>query len=656
MRASKIAGILLVAYLITLPGALHQHAWLLSAGVSLAAILGVMLLLGFRWAWWILYITSMVVIIWNIVLLCVQPDPALFPVIIFWFVLLLLVLADPLPRFSEWGIKVCRSVATYAPIYLLLLLGAVIFSFPFVWMACTSVKVDRELFPEKFTLLPMAPSPQVKSPFIDQKYPEYRNLPAERRVASILAALTGVVRDQHIVLPADISRTQAEEMITRALYKRLSLRLAPEVWEGSTEKIAAAGKELLTPELAAEFFSNVYRRLELGLLTARSTELAVERLGGNTPYSQRMDNLTPKVATLTDTKAENDPVAVVSYNFANGNTVRLSKTFTLGFKATDLQQLQLVMRPDDTWHTLWLTVERNGKKFVAERPAVLANFTSTTVTWQEYGPDDKALKEKTWIVLKPVEGAVSTVTDPNQLKLTFELRRSSLREALWNKITRNYITTLDQIPFWRYVRNSLFVVITSILLATFISSLVGYAFARLNWPGRDFCFLLMLATMMIPGQVTMIPHFLIWKSVGAYDTLTPLWLGSAFGSAFFIFLIRQTLKGIPHDLEDAARIDGCGFWRIYWNIMLPLIRPSLAAIAIFTFMGSWNDFMGPLIYIFDQRLYTLAFGLFAFSIQIGGNFALTMAGSLLMTLPVIIIFFFAQKYFIQGVTLTGMKG
>jgi multiple sugar transport system permease protein len=116
------------------------------------------------------------------------------------------------------------------------------------------------------------------------------------------------------------------------------------------------------------------------------------------------------------------------------------------------------------------------------------------------------------------------------------------------------------------------------------------------------------------------------------------------------------MKSIPRDLEDAARIDGCGFLRIYWHIILPLVRPSLAAIAIFTFIGSWNNFMGPLIYVADQRLYPLAFGLYAYAVQTGSNPPLTMAASLLMTLPVIVIFFFAQRYFIQGVTLTGMKG
>ena len=263
---------------------------------------------------------------------------------------------------------------------------------------------------------------------------------------------------------------------------------------------------------------------------------------------------------------------------------------------------------------------------------------------------------KTWLLLDRVKGAVSSVTGSHALKLSLEFRRSSPRDAWMQKLLLNYRRVNDEVPFQRYVRVSLFLVLANIVLTLLASSLVAYAFARLSWPGRDFAFLLMLATMMIPGQVTMIPNFLIWKHLGAYDTLTPLWLGAAFGNAFFIFLMRQTLQGIPRDLEDAAHLDGCGFLCIYWRIMLPLIRPSLAAIAIFTFMASWNDFMGPLLYISDQRLYPLAFGVYAFSVQVGNDPALTMAASLLMTLPVIIIFFCAQKYFIQGVTISGMKG
>ena len=146
------------------------------------------------------------------------------------------------------------------------------------------------------------------------------------------------------------------------------------------------------------------------------------------------------------------------------------------------------------------------------------------------------------------------------------------------------------------------------------------------------------------------------KHLGWYDTLKPLWVISFFGNAFNIFLLRQFMKGIPRDLEDAAKIDGCNFMHIYWYVIMPLIKPTLACIAIFTFMAVWNDFMGPLIYLSDQRLYPLSLGLYAFLVQKQGDYGMLMASSLLMTLPVIIIFFFAQKYFIQGIALTGTKG
>ncbi|NKB66577.1 MAG: ABC transporter permease subunit [Candidatus Latescibacteria bacterium] len=187
-------------------------------------------------------------------------------------------------------------------------------------------------------------------------------------------------------------------------------------------------------------------------------------------------------------------------------------------------------------------------------------------------------------------------------------------------------------------------------------SLVAYAFARLQWPGRDLLFGLLLATMMLPPQVTMIPVFMLFRLLGWYNSLKALWAPSFLGSAFFIFMLRQFMKAIPTDLEDAAKIDGCNLFGIYWRIILPLMKPALAAVCIFTFMGTWNDFMGPLIYLNDQRLYPLALGLFDFRSQYNSEFGMLMAASTLMTLPVIAIFFLAQKYFIQGVTLTGMKG
>jgi len=229
--------------------------------------------------------------------------------------------------------------------------------------------------------------------------------------------------------------------------------------------------------------------------------------------------------------------------------------------------------------------------------------------------------------------------------------------AIWRKYTYSYRSAFIATEYrWRYVFNSLYLAVLTIAGQGLSCSLVAFAFARLNWPGRELFFGLLLATMMLPGQVTMIPVFMIFRYLGWYNTLKALWVPSFFGSAFFIFMLRQFMKGIPNDLEDAAKIDGCSLFGIYWRIVLPLVKPALAAVCIFTFMNTWNDFMGPLIYVNDQRLYPLALGLFDFRSEHGSEFGMLMAASTLMTLPVIAIFFMAQRYFIQGVTLTGMKG
>ncbi|HEX8680195.1 MAG TPA: carbohydrate ABC transporter permease, partial [Chthoniobacterales bacterium] len=341
--------------------------------------------------------------------------------------------------------------------------------------------------------------------------------------------------------------------------------------------------------------------------------------------------------------------------------VSLSQTFTTTFPAAELHRLQLYARNDDSWHALRITAEKNGIVYRAERAVDLADRDWAIHTWQFRSPEDRPNKIKTWTWLQEVDRGAQYLASPNEIKVTIELQRRSTAGAWLAKMLRNYRLTLDYIPFWRYVATSVFLLIINVIATVFSCSLVAYAFARLQWPGREVCFALLLATMMVPVQVVMIPQFLIMQKLGWYNTLKPLWIASLFAPAFYVFLLRQFLKGVPRDLEDAARLDGCGFLRIYWHIMLPLIRPALAAIAIFTFLATWNEFMGPLIYLADQRLYPLSFGLYAFQVQAlqpgtTAGIGMLMAGALLMTLPVIAIFFFAQRYFLQGVTLTGIKG
>lgn len=224
----------------------------------------------------------------------------------------------------------------------------------------------------------------------------------------------------------------------------------------------------------------------------------------------------------------------------------------------------------------------------------------------------------------------------------------------------NFAEVTSLLPFWRYTANT--VLITgSVLAGTLLSSsLVAFGFARLRFRGRNALFSLCLATMMLPGQVTMIPLYLLFSRLGWVDTYLPLIVPSFFGSPFAIFLLRQFFLTIPREYDEAALLDGASRLRIYWSIILPLSRPALATIALITFVGTWNDFFGPLIYLNSPELATLTLGLSMLKSQVIGTgstpWHLLMAGAVLVLLPNIVVFFLAQKHFIKGIATGGIRG
>jgi multiple sugar transport system permease protein len=220
----------------------------------------------------------------------------------------------------------------------------------------------------------------------------------------------------------------------------------------------------------------------------------------------------------------------------------------------------------------------------------------------------------------------------------------------------NYTDALKSFPFVHYLQNTLVICVIAVVGTVLSCSLVAYGLACVKWKGREVLFWIMLSTMMLPGQVTMIPLFLTYKKLGWINTILPLTVPTFLGNAFFIFLLRQFYRSVPIDLMEAARLDGCNDLGIWARIMLPLSRPALAVVALFTFMGTWNDFLGPLIYLTDDRKYTLSIGLAMFQGQYNTDWGQMMAMSLLMTIPIIVLFFFTQKQFIQGVKLSGIKG
>ena len=220
----------------------------------------------------------------------------------------------------------------------------------------------------------------------------------------------------------------------------------------------------------------------------------------------------------------------------------------------------------------------------------------------------------------------------------------------------NYPEALTYIPYFRYVANTLFIVVFNVLGSVLSGSFIAYGFARINWPGREFFFMVLVATMMLPYSVTMIPQFVIFRTLGWINSYYPLIVPSFTGTAFFVFLLRQFYLGITMELSDAARIDGCSEFGIYGRIILPLSKPVLATVGLFSFLWNWNDFLGPLIYLNDNEKYTIALGLYGFLSHRRTEWALLMAAATVTILPVIIVFFFAQRTFIQGITLSGIKG
>lgn len=250
-----------------------------------------------------------------------------------------------------------------------------------------------------------------------------------------------------------------------------------------------------------------------------------------------------------------------------------------------------------------------------------------------------------WLVITSLKPLHQVFTDPP---------RWIPDPVMW----QNYVEALTSpaFPFLRLLRNTLFYSVLSTIGVVISCSIVAYAFARMEFWGRDLLFSITLSTMMLPGIVTLIPTYVLFRTFGWVGTYAPLIVPYFFGSAFNIFLLRQFLMTIPWELTDAARVDGANEFVILWKILLPLIRPALMVVAVFHFMWTWNDFMGPLIYLDDAAEYPLVLGLYAFQTRFGVKWNLMMAASLSVTFPLIALFFAAQRQFIEGITLTGLKG
>lgn len=312
--------------------------------------------------------------------------------------------------------------------------------------------------------------------------------------------------------------------------------------------------------------------------------------------------LTPKMKVLTDENNTYDPKSGL-LTLQSGNRIPAEIVRTI--------------EPSETEDTLWLVRQ-----------------------WRPEDTDTKKVGAASGDV-----GRAWDVLPESELRLKVRL------------IPENYPAALHRVNFFRSLMNTLFICMMRVIGTVIASCIVAYGFAFLQFKGRDILFAITLATIMIPFPVTMVPVYLLFRDLGWIGTFKPLWVSAWFGTAFFIFLLRQFFLGLPKDLMDAARIDGCSEMEILWHMVVPLARPAIAMVALFTFIASWKDFMGPLIYLNHESQFTLSLALQSFASEHGGTpWHLLMAASTVFSLPLIILFFFAMKTFIQGISMSGMKG
>ena len=571
------------------------------------------------------------------------------PALLIWAAGILAVLSWATTIGAPW--PVARRITLHGA----LVSGAVLFLVPFVWLIGTTVKYNSNIFIFPPHWLPSLPRMVDRSPYVvavprpvmppGVSAARWRKLdPKLRDILWTKARPYLPPRALHLV-----NRTAARRSVGRLLLRHLIAATPRATWRSDAQALGAA-RRFNSKNATKEAWTRVLREVVIRHLTVKDID--------QKDYQIPLDTIHWHVRGPAQLLRVHGPKNIaVAYHFRHHDHFSIIADFPRPPQVKKLLGVGVSLREDRSWHHLHVILEENSQCYVNEDPFYLSakDVRGLSLKIHHLSPSNQR-SLGIWPLVRRL-GAGSNYNRPGWVRLELKVVRTSPLAAAFHKFTRSYIDTWFADPHWLdYLNNTIFLAIMNVVLTIIGCSMVAYAFARLHWPGRDACFAILLGTMMLPGAVTMIPVFMIFKELGWYNTLLPLWVPAIFGGGFNVFMLRQFMKGIPHELEEAAFMDGCGWFGIYWRIVLPLMKPALVAIAIFTFMGSWNDFMGPLIYLNSDKLYTLPMGLFMFQNKYGSQFGMLMAASTMMILPIVIIFFVSQRYFMEGITLTGVKG
>ena len=561
--------------------------------------------------------------------------------------------------------KIFRGVG-----YLLLVGAAFCTMIPMLWLLTSSFKTANEIFAVPIQWFPNLPPRVASSPYIvEDAYPKIEKPMAvdEAGWKALQPQLTQIIwaeAQAHIAANGKFSNyVSSEELqmeIIEGLWQQLVAGLPDEVWNGTTDSVTAAVRDAIIPEAVDTIWGSVYREVAVG--TLRIEDLDFNR----TPIE--VVNWEAETGTRIRTSDDLQTAASLSYNFQDSDTTRMTAAISSPIPIERIRRITLPVRGDASYHRLSLTVfvpqsgmnagsTNNGITYQPTRSFVLGSALWTDSVWRVHGIPGEL--ESSQITMQRVETNLAAqsaveVGAGSQLFLQLSIHQPAYLSIVWDKFTSNYRNLWKKVPYNRYFVNSVFIATASTLLTLFFCSLGGYAFAKYKFRGQKILFGILLASMMVPFQVLLVPLFGLMYDIGWLNSYKAIVIPFSVG-AFGVFLMRQFIVTIPSELLDAARIDGCSEFGIYYRIVLPIIKPALGALTIYSFLGSWNGYLWPLIILRDEAKYTLPIGLANLVGIYRQDYGILMAGTLLSLMPIVILFLAMQREFVQGITLGGVK-
>ena len=554
--------------------------------------------------------------------------------------------------------------------YLLLVGAAFCTMIPMLWLLTSSFKTANEIFAVPIQWFPNLPPRVASSPYIvEDAYPKIEKPMAvdEAGWKALQPQLTQIIwaeAQSHIAANGKFSNyVPSEELqteIIEGLWQQLVAGLPDEVWNGTTDSVTAAVRDTIIPEAVDTIWGSVYREIAVGTLQIEDLEF------NRTPIE--VVNWEAETGTRIRTSDDLQTAASLSYNFQDSDTTLMTAAISSPIPIERIRRITLPVRGDASYHRLSLTVfvpqsgmntgsTNNGITYQPTRSFVLGSALWTDSVWRVHGIPGEL--ESSQITMQRVETSLAAqsaveVGAGSQLFLQLSIHQPAYLSIVWDKLISNYRNLWKTVPYNRYFVNSVFIATASTLLTLFFCSLGGYAFAKYKFRGQKILFGILLASMMVPFQVLLVPLFGLMYDIGWLNSYKAIVIPFSVG-AFGVFLMRQFIVTIPSELLDAARIDGCSEFGIYYRIVLPIIKPALGALTIYSFLGSWNGYLWPLIILRDEAKYTLPIGLANLVGIYRQDYGILMAGTLLSLMPIVILFLAMQREFVQGITLGGVK-